>query len=176
MMETVKLVLFIAAMCFAAGLPIPVHGQPVVTKRLSPNALVSDLYREHNRKHSPFFQTRSRALLYKYFEKSLADMIWKDAANAKGEVGAIDGDPLYDAQDMDIKKFVIGKPSYENGKARVNVSFENLGQQRNLVFILTNGRSGWRISDIDYGEGRTLRGFFKSDSASTKETKTSKRP
>jgi hypothetical protein len=115
-------------------------------------------------------------LLYKYFEKSLADMIWKDAANAKGEVGAIDGDPLYDAQDMDIKKFVVGKPSYENGKARVNVSFENLGQQRNLVFILTNGRSGWRISDIDYGEGRTLRGFFKSDSASTKETKTSKRP
>jgi Protein of unknown function (DUF3828) len=161
MMKTVRLILVIAAMCFAAGYPNPVDGQPAATKRLSPNALVSDLYREHNRKHSPFFQTRSRALLYKYFDKGLADMIWKDAVSAKGEVGAIDGDPLYDAQDMDIKKFVIGKPSYENGKARVEVSFENFGQQKHIVFILANGRSGWRINDIDYGEGRTLKGFFK---------------
>jgi hypothetical protein len=165
MMKIVKLILVIAAMCFA-GLSISVRGQKAATKRLSPNALVSDLYREHNRKHSPFFQSRSRALLYKYFEKSLAGMIWKDAATSKKEVGVIDGDPLYDAQDMDIKKFVIGKPIYENGKARVNVSFENLGQPKNIVFILANGRLGWRINDIDYGEGRTLKGYFKSDSAS----------
>src|ERR1700682_6217231 len=136
MMKTVKLILVIAAMCLTSV----TYGQPAASNRLSPNALVADLYREHNRKHSPLFQTRSRALLYKYFEKSLADMIWKDAANSKGEVGAIDGDPLYDAQDMDIKKFVIGKPSYENGKARVDVSFENFGQQKTIVFILVNGR------------------------------------
>src|SRR5438876_8530768 len=105
-------------------------------RRLSPNELVADLYKQHNRKHGPFFQTRSRALLYKYFEKSLADMIWKDAVSSKGEVGVIDGDPLYDAQDMDIKKFTIGKPSYESGKARVNVTFENLGQSKSFVFIL----------------------------------------
>jgi hypothetical protein len=104
-------------------------------------------------------------LLYKYFEKSLADMIWKDAFTSKKEVGVIDGDPLYDAQDMDIKKFAIGKPSYDQGKARVNVSFENLGQPKQIVFILVNGRSGWRISDLDYGEGRTLKGYFKSATA-----------
>src|SRR3979409_161883 len=115
-MKSVKPILFIAVLLLTANFSF---GQTTSSTRLSPNALVADLYREHNRKHSPFFQTRSRALLYKYFEKSLADMIWKDAAHAKGEVGAIDGDPLYDAQDMDIKKFVIGKPSYENGKARV---------------------------------------------------------
>jgi hypothetical protein len=160
-MKTVKLIPVIAAMCLAAGLSISVYGQPAATKRLSAYALVSDLYREHNRKHSPFFQTRSRALLYKYFEKSLADMIWKDAANSKKEVGAIDGDPLYDAQDMDIKKFVIGKPSYENGKALVSVSFENFGQQETIVFTLVNGRSGWRIGDLDYGQGRTLKGDLK---------------
>jgi hypothetical protein len=158
MTKTVKLILVIAAMCFAAGLSFSVHAQ---TRRFSPNELVSDLYREHNGKHSPFFQTRSRALLDKYFEKSLADMIWKDAVNSKKEVGAIDGDPLYDAQDMDIKEFVIGKPSYENGKARVSVSFENFGKQKTIVFILVNGRSGWRIGDLDYGQGRTLKGDLK---------------
>ncbi len=100
-------------------------------------------------------------MLYKYFEKNLADMIWKDARGSKEEVGAIDGDPLYDAQDMEIKKFVIGKASYENGKARVNVSFENFGQKRAIVFLLVNGRTGWKISDIDYGEGRTLAGELR---------------
>ena len=165
-MKILKPILFIALLFLAASFSLivcgPVYGQSAATNRLSPNALVADLYREHNRKRSPFFQTRSRALLYKYFEKGLADMIWKDAVKSKGEVGAIDGDPLYDAQDMDIKKFAIGKPSYGDGKARVNVTFENFGQKKTIVFILVNGRTGWRISDLDYGEGNTLRGFFKS--------------
>src|SRR5260370_36954511 len=106
----------------------PVYGQRAAINRLSPNALVADLYRVHNQKHSPFFQTRSRALLYKYFEKDLADLIWKDAVKSRGEVGAIDGDPLYDAQDMEIKHFAIAKPRYEPGRAMVDANFENLGQ------------------------------------------------
>ena len=129
--------------------------------RLSPNALVADLYKAHQQKRSPFFQTRSRALLYKYFEKSLADLIWKDAVSSKGEVGVIDGDPLYDAQDMEIKNFAIAKPRYEAGKAMVDVNFENFGQKKTITFILVNGKSGWRIHDINYGEGRTLASEFK---------------
>ena len=101
-------------------------------------------------------------MLYKYFEKNLADAIWKDAVTSKGEVGALDGDPLYDAQDMDIKKFAIGKSTFEDGKARVNVTFENFGQPKSFVFTLVNGRSGWRINNIEYGEGRSLRGYLKS--------------
>jgi hypothetical protein len=160
-MKTAKLILVIAAMCLGAGLSTPVHGQAAASHRLSPNALVADLYRQHDRKRGPFFQTRSRALLYKYFEKSLADMIWKDRVTSKNEVGALDGDPLYDAQDMEIKKFALNKPTYEEGKARVNVSFENFGQKKSFVFVLVNGRTGWKIHDIEYGEGRTLRGDFK---------------
>src|ERR1700681_1492244 len=126
-MKFVKPILFIAAFSLATALSGPAYGQTAASIRVSPNALVADLYREHNRKHSPFFQTRSRALLYEYFEKSLADAIWKDAVKSKGEVGALDGDPLYDAQDMEIKKFAIGKASYESGKALVIVTFENFG-------------------------------------------------
>ena len=101
-------------------------------------------------------------MLDKYFEKSLADAIWKDAVKSKGEVGALDGDPLYDAQDMEIKKFAIGKASYENGKALVIVTFENFGQPKSFVFTMVNGRDGWRITNIEYGEGRSLRGYLKS--------------
>ncbi len=162
-MKSRKLIPVFATLLIGASGTGAQRAQSNRTNRLSPHALVADLYRQHDRKHSPFFQTRSRALLYKYFEKNLADMIWKDARGSKEEVGAIDGDPLYDAQDMEIKKFVIGKASYENGKARVNVSFENFGQKRAIVFLLVNGRTGWKISDIDYGEGRTLAGELRGD-------------
>ena len=141
----------------------PMRAQAQSPKRLSPTALVTDLYKAHNQKRSPFFQTRSRARLDKYFEKSLADMIWKDAKTSKGEVGALDGDPLYDAQDMEIKKFAINPATYEDGKAKVNVTFENFGQKKSFVFVLVNGRTGWRIQNIEYGEGRSLRGYLKGE-------------
>lgn len=160
-MKTVRLIAVAGALLLGASLSFVGRAQSTSTKRFAPEALVADLYRQHNRKHSPFFQTRSRALLYKYFEKNLADLIWKDAVRSKGEVGAIDGDPLYDAQDMEIRKFAIGKAVYDSGKARVNVSFENFGQQKTIVFVLVNGRSGWRIGDLDYGQGRTLKGDLK---------------
>jgi len=122
---------------------------------------VKDLYRVHNQKHSPFFQTRNRALLDKYFEKPLADLIWKDARSSKGEVGVIDGDPLYDAQDVEIKKFAIAKPRLEEGRAMVDATFENLGQKKTITYIVVKGKVGWRIRDIVYGEGRTLLSEFK---------------
>jgi hypothetical protein len=130
---------------------------------MSPDALVADLYKANKQKRSPFFQTRSRSLLYKYFVKSLADLIWKDAIKSKGEVGAIDGDPLYDAQDTEIKKFVIKKPRFEEGRALVDVTFENFGEKQTIMFIIVKGKTGWRIRDIVYSEGRTLSSELKEN-------------
>src|ERR1700730_7581755 len=146
-MGMLRLLFLIGFLFTTAGLSVSSNGsvfaQRTTALRRSPNALVADLYRAHNHKQSPFFQTRSRARLYEYFEKSLADMIWKDAVTSKGEVGALDGDPLYDAQDMEIKKFVVGQPVYEGGKAKVRVTFTNYGEAKALVFTLVNGTSGW---------------------------------
>jgi len=158
-MKSNRLIIFvmlILCVCAMTGL-----AQTRSVKRQSPDALIADLYKAHNAKRSPFFQTRSRALLYKYFEKGLADLIWKDATTSKGEVGVIDGDPLYDAQDMEIKAFAIGKPAYENGKAKVAVTFTNFGEQKKITFILENSRAGWRINDIEYGDHGTMRSWFK---------------
>ena len=127
----------------------------------TPEALVADLYQAQKAKRGPFFQTRSRALVDKYFEKSLADLIWKDARTSKGEVGVIDGDPLYDAQDMEIKHFAIAKPRYEEGRAMVDATFENFGEKKTITYIVVKGTAGWRIRDIVYGEGRTLASEFK---------------
>ena len=152
----VRMILFAVGLMFVAGAMLSAQ-----TSVSSPDGLVKDLYRVHNQKHSPFFQTRNRALLDKYFEKPLADLIWKDARSSKGEVGVIDGDPLYDAQDMEIKKFAIAKPRLEEGRAMVDATFENLGQQKTITYIVVKGKTGWRIRDIVYGEGRTLKSEFK---------------
>ena len=124
------------------------------------DALAADLYKAQKQNRGPFFQTRSRALVDKYFDKSLGDLIWKDARTSKGEVGVIDGDPLYDAQDMEIKKFAIAKPRMEEGRALVDVTFENFGEKKTITYIVVKGPAGWRITDIVYAEGRTLKSEF----------------
>jgi hypothetical protein len=48
-------------------------------------------------KNSPFFPTKDHGLVNKYFSERLAQLIWKDAVSSRGEVGALDFDPLYDA-------------------------------------------------------------------------------
>src|SRR5260370_3344511 len=88
-MKSVKpILLFIAVLFLATNFSFSAKGQTTSSNGLSPNALVADLYRGHNATHSPFFQTRSRPLLYKYFEKSLADMIRKDAVSSNDAAGA----------------------------------------------------------------------------------------
>ena len=89
----------------------------------SPEALVSDLYKQKN---SPFFQTKDHGLVNKYFADRLAQLIWKDAVTSKGEVGALEADPLYDAQDFDIKKFSLRKSKSEKDSAEVIVINKSL--------------------------------------------------
>jgi len=156
-MKLNRLIIFLILILFVGATSVLAQTS---VRRQSPDALIADLYKAHNAKRSPFFQTRSRALLYKYFEKGLADLIWKDAITSRGEVGVIDGDPLYDAQDMEIKAFAIGKPAYENGKAKVLVTFTNFGEAKKITFIMGNSRVGWRINDIEYGDHGTMRSAY----------------
>lgn len=157
-MRTKFMVLFLATLLCAITLATFAQS---TAKQTAPDTLVANLYKAHDHKRGPFYQTKSRSLLYAYFEKSLADMIWKDRVTSKGEVGVLDGDPLYDAQDMEIKNFAIGKAEIDGAKARVPVSFENFGDQKTLTFMLGKGTTGWRINDIDYGKEGTLRSWFK---------------
>lgn len=141
--------------------PSPSAARPAA----SPEALVSDLYREHDADRSPFFQTEDRARLDRYFEKGLADLIWKDAVESKGEVGALGADPLYDAQDSDIKKFAVGAVSQSDDKAEVAATFENFGKKQRIVYRLVAVGADWKIADISYGDGKTLLKMLKEQFA-----------
>lgn len=133
-------------------------------------ALVADLYKQHDAKKSPFFQTKNRALVDKYFIKPLADLIWKDATNASGEVGAIDGDPLYNAQDMEIKNFALGKAEVKGETATVPVTFANFGEKKTITFALKQVSGAWKIDNINYGGGDSLMKWLKETYPDTAKT------
>jgi Protein of unknown function (DUF3828) len=132
-----------------------------------PETLVAALYKSHDAKKSPFFQTKNRGLVDQYFTKSLGSIIWNDALTSQknNEVGVIDGDPLYNAQDVEIRNFAIGKGEVNGGTATVPVTFTNYGNKQIIKFHLKLAADGWKIDDIEYGgDAGTLRGWFK-DSA-----------
>lgn len=139
-------------------------------KSTAPDALVRDLYKQHDAQKSPFFQTKSRALVDKYFDKNLADMIWKDAKESEGEVGALGADPLYNAQDTEIKRFAVGQPKITGDKAEVVVTFDNYSEKQTLRYSLSKENGEWKISDINYGEF-TLIGLFKENAQAMSNAK-----
>ena len=142
------------SLCMLLTLSAPAQTKTLTATRKSPRALVADLYRQH-KKQSPFFQTKSRALVDRYFDKELADLIW-NMPNSPDEVGPLDGDPLYNAQDMEIRNFVIHKPVVKDATATVLVSFTNIGKKQEVKFLLASRPTGWRITNIKYDVGTDL--------------------
>jgi hypothetical protein len=127
-------------------------------KATAPNVIVKNLYAAHKAGSSPFFQTKNRALVDRYFTRNLADLIWKDAVTAKGEVGALDFDPLYGSQDPQITDFTIMETGWGGdskfgpaSEAVVQVTFKDSGKERMISFQFKQGKDKrWKIYDVHY--------------------------
>lgn len=160
-MKKLKMMSIATAMVFAASLSFAVRAQSTTTTQVPPDALVAKLYRQN----ALVFQAKSRALLDKYFEKGLADLIWKALLRWESS-----GDSDLEAFDYvlhnfgygegTIRNFVVGKPSYEARNAQVNISYDVVYappgvskrsiHKETIIFLLTAGAAGWRIADIKY--------------------------
>ena len=138
----------------------------------TPDAVVKDLYKTHDQdmktNKDRLLSGKSRKILDKYFDKTLADFIWKDLTTHKDEVGILDFDPFYNTQDSDIKNLSVGQWRMSGGKAIVIVKFENSGRKETLTYQLVRQKSVWKISDIKYSDGASLIGYFKEDAKASK--------
>ena len=125
---------------------------------LSAKDVVAQLYQAHRSKHDPLQETQS---LGRYFDPALLKLYLKDKREAKGEVGRLDGDPLYNAQDIEIKDFSVSAPeigpSRTGIETQVTVHFKNLGKPTRVIYMLNRTADGWRISDIRYDDGSSLK-------------------
>ena len=117
-------------------------------QKSAPDTIVRELYKQHDAKNSPFFQTKDRPAVDKYFTKKLADLIWRDAVSSEGEVGALEADPLYDAQDTKITDLKVQADQVDGDQALVLVTFKNFGKAKTLIFNVERERGEWKISNI----------------------------
>lgn len=123
-----------------------------VQKTNSPDSVVRELYRVHNNGRGGVFEAKGKKYIFKFFDEKLAGLIWKDITETpEGEVGNLDFDPLYNAQDTRITNFQIAVPVVAGDEATVPVNFRNFGQRTTLKFELHNGKEGWQIKNINYG-------------------------
>lgn len=135
----------------------------------SPEALVEELYNQEDKENSPFFQYKNRELVDRFFAKNLADMIWKDAVETRDEIGALEFDPLYDAQDTEIADLKIGNAETKGDKATVPVTFLNFGEQQTITYLLLKEDGKWKIEDIKYNEDSLSNLYKKKDEPNQKE-------
>lgn len=132
-----------------SGLAQTSGGKPVM--------LIRELYKVHNKGYGPVFRGKTRRYLDKYFDKAISDLIWKNLTEGNpDEVGNLDFDVLYNAQDLQIKNFQVTSPVGDNSKAEVMVSFINFDRKENLKFLMRNTQAGWKIENLIYTDGSDL--------------------
>ena len=151
----IKLVLIAVCLLVLCSVSFAQTRKTVVTA--APEQVVRNLYAARkNPKTDPFFQKKSRALVDKYFTKTFADIIWKDATAPGDGVGALDFDPTYHAQDVRITNFVIGKADKNNV---VKVRFKNMGNDEEIAYTLVKENTQskvWKIDAIMYNDAEDL--------------------
>ena len=122
-----------------------------------PDAVVRELYEAHRDGRGHVFEKQGRLLQRKFFDAKLAALLWKVLTETpEGEVGNLDFDPLYNAQDTQIKNFRVGPPLIKGYAASVPVTFVNFDQPVRIVFRLVRTNGVWKISNIVYGGGSDL--------------------
>jgi len=154
---------------------------------LSPKDVVAQLYKSYGTERTSAGETR---LFTRYFDDELLKLYLKDKREAKGEVGRLDGDPLYNAQEVQITDFSISAPKITRGPSRtgteaiVTVRFKNIGKLTRLdqCFLelsadgrpvaerhFTSGRQTRpasarerKISDIRYDDGHSLKKILEA--------------
>ena len=136
---------------------VSTHAAQRGKKTNSPDGVIRELYRVHNDGKGGVFEAKGKKYIYKFFDQKLADLIWKDITETpEGEVGSLDFDPLYNAQDTGITNFQIGKPIVVGDESTVLVSFRNFGQPTRIKFEMLNGKEGWKIKNVLYGNKTDL--------------------
>ena len=126
---------------------------------LSPKDVVAQLYKAYGTEQSSERETR---LFSRYFDHDLMQLYLKDKREAKGEVGRLDGDPLYNAQEIQITDFSISAPRITGSEALVTVRFKNIGKPTRVECVLHRTANGWKISDLRYDDGSSLKKILQN--------------
>ena len=120
---------------------------------------VAGLYRAYARTPEPdYLGPRARSV----FSPRLLGLIRRDARNAHGEVGALDGDPICDCQDPDgIRLVALDVANAGPGRATAHVRVRFAGSRREAMTLdLVSVRGRWRVDDVHTPDTPSLVGLL----------------
>ena len=129
----------------------------------SPQSFVDGIYKHYLGKESKGLSLSDSAAIRRYFAPPLSDAMMKDfaAAHKAGEVPMLNGDPFIDAQDWDISNVKTTVKSTAATTAVATVTFIQFMEPRTVTLDLVNTPAGWRIADIKWARGSSLRALYK---------------
>ena len=123
----------------------------------APDAVVRELYAAYKTGKGSVFGAESGRRVDKFFEKGLADLIRKKAAQAgEGGSGELAFDPLYNAEDVEVGGFRVGRPVVSGDRAAVTVTLSNYDRRTTINFRLRGGEGAWKVENLIYGDGSDL--------------------
>jgi len=127
----------------------------------SPEEFLRGLYKMHItsfNKNIYWFDKKKE--LEKYFDTELSSLFLKDEQCKKKtrEICNLDFDPILAAQDFDEKSKLNLKVQKlpDKSKGKYKVTFSNMGTTT-IVYELKQAPGGWRIADVIYTKGSSLR-------------------
>ena len=117
-------------------------------------AFVAGLYAAYGKVPGPDYLGRQAKDV---FSPALLDLMRREAAHTpKGEVGALDGDPICNCQDYEIRDVSVSVTMAGATSATAIVNFRNLGRAEAIGLDLVWAKGGWRVDDVHAKEMLSL--------------------
>ena len=123
-------------------------------------AIVEACYRDHLKRRVGFDLKAVKAKR-RWFTPGLMEVLLKELRRPSNpdEVPTVDGDPFTNSQEPVTSK-KVGEAKRAGGGLEVALHLEGEGFKRDFQVLLKQEKAGWRIDDIRYDDGTTLRGFL----------------
>jgi len=130
----------------------------------SPQHLMRELYREHDQGNGPLLDPAASKERRVFFTESLASALDQELNRADPEeLGKLDFDPFYNAQDTELGDLDFAVAKVSGNRTFAIARFSNFGEPIEIVYTVVQDGRGWRIHDIDYGDGHTLRKLLQGE-------------
>ncbi len=130
----------------------------------SPQTLLRALYEVHDEGNGPLMRSEGRAQRRVFFTESLAAALEREIDRPDPEeLGNLDFDPFYNAQETELGAMDIAVAKVSGNATVALVRFDNGGDPIEIAYRVILGGEAWRIDDIEYGEGRTLRKTLRGE-------------
>ncbi len=144
--------LLVAALVIQAPAPDP----DLVLAR----AIVEACYRDHLKRKVGFDRAAVKAKR-RWFTAGLLDVLMKELKRPQNpdEAPYVDGDPFTNSQEPVTSK-IVGAARRVGQGIEVALLMEGEGFKRDFQVLLKKEKAGWRIDDLRYDDGTTLRGFL----------------